>query len=163
MFLKTSKPPVADKPAPVGKIAAGKKDAVPSIIAQDMHLLGNIVCDGTIDFDGKIDGNIRCSTLNVRKNGAVNGEITADDVFVYGKVKGVIRAKNVYLFAASNVEGIVMHESIAIEDGAFLDGKLKRTDKPASSDDASQSGEIIDAEPAMQPTVKLFENIRLIR
>lgn len=159
MFSKSNKSG-ADKPAPVGKIAAGKKDAVPSIIAQDMHLLGNIVCDGTIDFDGKIDGNIRCTTLNVRKNGAVNGEITADDVFVYGKVKGTIRAKNVYLFAASNVEGIVMHESIAIEDGAFLDGKLKRTDKLAASDD-SETGDIIDAEPA--DTVKLFENIRLIR
>lgn len=157
MFSKISKQS-ADKPAPVGKIAAGRKDAVPSIIAQDMHLLGNIVADGVIDFDGKIDGNIRCQTLNVRKNGTVNGEITADDVFVYGKVKGVIRARNVYLFAASSVEGIVMHESIAIEDGAFLDGKLKRTDKPAADD---PEGEIIEADPA--DTVKLFENIRLIR
>lgn len=158
MFLKTSKS-ASDKPAPVGKIATGKKDTVPSIIAQDMHLIGNIVSDGVIDFDGAIDGNIRCQTLNVRKNGAVKGEVTADDVFVYGKVKGVIRAKNVYLFAGSNVEGIVMHESIAIEDGAFLDGKLKRTDKPFSGEVEEPSYEA--EEPT--DTVKLFENIRLIR
>lgn len=151
MFLK-------NKTNPVGKIAAEKKDAVPSLISQDMHLLGNIVSDGIVDFDGSIDGNIRCSTLNVRKNGTINGEINADDVFVYGKVKGTIRAKNVYLFTGSNVEGIVMHESIAIEDGAFLDGKLKRTDK-AQSDE----GPAYEEPASSSAPVKMFDNIRLIR
>ncbi len=152
MFLRNNKPNT------VGKIAAEKKDSVPSLISQDMHLLGNIVADGVVDFDGTIDGNIRCATLNVRKNGAVNGEITADDVFIYGKVKGVIRARNVYMFTGSNVEGIVMHESIAIEDGAFLDGKLKRTDKPQSDD--AESAPFEDANTAQ---IKMFDNIRLIR
>lgn len=153
MFLR-------NKSNPVTKIASNSL-GVPTVIAQDLHFLGNIVSDGVIDFDGKIDGNIRCHTLNVRKNGVVNGEVVADDVFVYGKIKGTIRAKNVYLYASCHIEGIVMHESIAIEDGAFLDGKCKRTDKPTSGD----TGDGIEDTSTSAPTsggFKILENIRLI-
>lgn len=127
MFLK-------NKSNPVSKIAEGGRNLVPTVIAQDFHLLGNIVSEGVIDLDGKVDGNVRCHTLNVRKNGVITGEVMADDVFVYGKIKGTIRAKNVYLYASCHIEGIVLHESIAIEDGAFLDGKCKRTDRQGESD-----------------------------
>lgn len=158
-MFRRNKPEIASKQN-AALNGAGRKGAVPSIIAQGMHLLGNIVSDGVIDFDGTIDGNIRCASLNVRKNGVVNGEITADEVYVYGKVKGLIRARSVSLFASCNIEGIVMHESIAMEDGAFLDGKLKRTDKiPGVGPDAPDDDD--DGSPA-EP-VRMLENIRLIR
>lgn len=152
MFLK-------NKSTAVGKIATSGKDAVPTIIAKDVHFLGNIICDdGVIDFDGSINGNIRCHTLNVRKNGVVNGEVVADSVFVYGKVKGIVRAKNVYLFTSCHIEGIIMHESIAIEDGAFIDGKCKRTDKPHELLEHTD-----EFEESTAGDIKMLENIRLIR
>src|SRR5689334_15500349 len=118
------------------KIAAQHtNDSVPTIVAKDFNILDNVISDGTVDFDGTIQGNIRCHTLNVRKNANITGEIHANDVFVYGKVRGIIRAKNVYLYNGSRIEGIVMHETLAMEDGAFLDGKLKRTDKAESSEE----------------------------
>ena len=36
------------------------------IITKDMNILGNIVSDGNIDFNGTIQGNIRCNTLTIR-------------------------------------------------------------------------------------------------
>ncbi len=133
-----------------------KKEAFPSIITSDLHVLGNIVSDGTVDLSGSVDGNIRCQTLTVRKSGSVKGEITAENAFIYGKVNGLIRAKNVQLFADCHIEGIVMHESLTIEDGAFIDGKLKRTDKVAADEEDSSSA--ATAAPA-----KIMDNIRLIR
>jgi cytoskeletal protein CcmA (bactofilin family) len=152
MFLK-------NKSNPVSKIAAAHtKDSVPSIVGKDFNVLGNIISDGTIDFDGTIHGNIRCHTLNVRKNGHVTGEIVANDVFVYGKVKGIIRAKNVYLYNGSRIDGIVMHETIAIEDGAFLDGKLKRTDKVET--DVESSFE--DFEELTAGDIRVLDKFKLI-
>ena len=146
-----------------GKNPSDKKHIIPSLITQDVNILGNIVSDGNVDFDGAINGNIRCHTLTIRANGSVKGEITADNVFVYGKVKGLIRAKNVHLYATCKVEGIIMHETIAIEDGAFVDGKFKRTDKPESDDESSDmeipSGDTDDA----KADAKILDNIRLIR
>lgn len=154
MFLK-------NKSNPVSKIAASHtKDSVPSIIGKDFNVLGNIISDGVIDFDGTIQGNIRCHTLNIRKNASIIGEIHATDVFVYGKIKGIIRAKNVYLYNGSRIEGIVMHETLAMEDGAFLDGKLKRTDKAES--DSSTSFEFEGLEDLTAGDLRPLDKFKLI-
>jgi cytoskeletal protein CcmA (bactofilin family) len=140
---------------------AARKVSSPSVIAADMNFLGNIISDGVVDCDGNVDGNIRCEILTVRQNGSVKGDITADTVLVYGKVNGLIRAKTVQLFASCHIEGIVMHESLSIEDGAFIDGKCKRTDKPLTA----APEEVVDAkeEAATVEKVKMLESIRLIR
>ena len=103
--------------------------AILSVIAQDTNILGALISDGSIDFDGTIDGNIRCHTLTIRKNGNVKGDVNAQILHVYGKVNGVINAKTVNLYADCYVEGVVIHENLSIETGAFLDGKCKRMDK----------------------------------
>lgn len=147
----------------IGKAAGAQaKKLVPSVIANGMHILGNIVCDGIIDFDGTTDGNIRCHTLTVRTNGLINGEITAENVIVYGKVKGTIKAKGVQLLAGSQVEGVVMHETLSIEDGAFLDGKCKRTDKIHLNDNGESGSDADDDNDLNAAPIKVLENLRLI-
>jgi len=118
------------KPAPTVGGAAIKKQVIPSIIAADMNVLGNIVSDGPVDFAGSLNGNIRCQALTIRATGTITGEIQADSMFIYGRVKGMLRAREVHLFSTCHIEGIIMHEAISIEDGAFIDGSCKRTDKP---------------------------------
>lgn len=150
MFRKTNPSPATGKPA----AAPTRRDAIPSIITKDINLLGNLVSEGAVDFDGMLNGNIRCATLTLRANGCVNGEVTAETVFIYGRVKGLIRARTVQLYARCHVEGIIMHEVIAIEDGAYVDGKFKRTDRTQTIEEASEdedSGEL-----------RILENIRLI-
>jgi cytoskeletal protein CcmA (bactofilin family) len=128
----------------------GGKASVPSIISQDMNILGNIVSEGSIDIDGKIEGNIRCDRATIRENGRVNGDIVANHIAVHGEVHGLIKAKSVNLYSTCHVEGIIMHESISIEDGAFVDGKFKRTDK------------VFVDENEEPEEVRMLENIRLI-
>jgi cytoskeletal protein CcmA (bactofilin family) len=157
MFLKNN--PTAPVPT-----AGGKKESTPSIITRDMHMLGNIISDGVVDFDGTLDGNIRCNIFTLRSTGAVKGEIVAGTVYIYGKVKGLIRAKNVHLYTSCNVEGIIMHEAITIEDGAFVDGKFKRTDRVLTDAEEEESGATAaTGDDDTAPETKILENIRLIR
>lgn len=145
------------------KSAPAKRETAPSLITQDMHIIGNIISDGNVDFDGTLQGNIRCATLTLRNGGFIKGEIVADTILVYGKVKGLIRAKNVQLFNGCNVEGIIMHETIAIEDGAFVDGKFKRTDKMQPEDEDSGGAGVFEFDASSQVEINVLENIRLIR
>ena len=146
------------KPA---KKPAGRKSA-PTIISSDLSILGNLIGDGVLDIDGKIEGNVKASRVTLRENGLIIGDLYAESAQIYGQIKGLIKAKNVHLFASCNVEGTIMHESLSIEDGAFVDGKFKRTDKvslneiPFSRID-QDDGEEEDASP-----IDLLENIRLI-
>ncbi len=148
MFRKTNSKP--EKPS-------AKKD-VPSIISADFNLLGNIISDGAIDFNGRIDGNIQCHSLVIRKQGVVNGEIVAESVQVHGKVKGMIRARNVSLLPTAVVEGIIMHHAITIADGAVVDGKMKRIDKPAG-DEHMDFDELPQAEAEPMRTLEGFRLI----
>lgn len=157
------------------------RELIPTIVTPDVHLLGNLVSEGSVDFSGTIDGNVRCDSFTLRPQGTVKGEIVADTVQIQGTVKGLIRAKHVHLHATCKVEGIIIHEQLSIEDGAFVDGKFKRSDRAAEPmlKDMSESDTNEDAfdnnggSATLLPrssaansggsNVKVLENIRLIR
>ena len=154
-----------------------RKGLSPSVIATGMHVLGNIVSEGALDIDGKIDGNVRGHTITVRPNGAIRGDVVAETVHVYGEIQGLIKAKIVMLYTDAHVAGTIMHESITIEDGAFVDGKFKRTDKiafddaevemarrmrPPTVEAALIENENDNDEPATEAEIRILETLRLI-
>jgi len=174
MFGRFIKPPTTPRQAP--KPVLGKKGTTPSVLGADMHILGNLVGDGIIDIDGQVDGNVRCHTASIRINGCVRGDIVAEIVHVYGAVEGVIRGKTVMLYSTAKVVGTIMHEALTIEDGAFVDGKFKRTDKVFIESDTilklpsrntmeemGFSGEFDDELPATDEELRVLETLRLVR
>lgn len=170
MFGRSTKTPGADK------ATTNRRGYNPSVIAEGMHVLGNIVSDGTLDIDGKIDGNVRGQTITIRPNGAIRGDVMAETVHVHGAVDGLIKAKHVMLYADARVSGTIMHESLQIEDGAFVDGKFKRTDRVVLDEAEDMSSRRLrlqstienfdndnhNDEPQSEAEVKILETLRLI-
>lgn len=154
MFFKKNNTPQMD-----GKGAVLAKKVAPSIISSDVNLMGSIISDGFVDIDGKIEGNVKAFSVTVRANGRIKGDVIAETVQIFGEVKGLVKAKNVYLYASCRVVGIIMHEALTIEDGAFVDGKFKRTDKNLASGE-----DFAFEEDEMQPgeNVNVLEHLRLI-
>ena len=137
MFRKTSKNETA-------VLNNGPKKPVPSVISSELHILGNLISEGHIDIDGSVEGNVKAEVANIRANGKIAGDIAAETVHVYGEVHGLIRAMNVHLYSSCRVEGIIMHQSLTVEDGAFIDAKFKRmSDKSANPLEKPES--ILDA------------------
>lgn len=112
---------------------------VPSIIGEDLSVTGNIVSKGEVQIEGEIQGDIHCSSLIIGDKAQVTGGVVADDVVVRGSIVGSIRGLRVTLQASSHVEGDIYHQSLAIEQGAFFEGKSRRADDPTavSSDSGS--------------------------
>ena len=119
----------AAKPAPT--LSSGK--SIPSIFAGDISITGNIHSDGEIQIDGKVEGDIKCTSLIVGENADVSGGVVAEDVVVRGKVNGSIRGVRVTLEATSEVEGDIYHKTLAIEQGAYFEGKSRRQEDPIGS------------------------------
>jgi cytoskeletal protein CcmA (bactofilin family) len=168
MFGKSKQKTPPSKP-----LVALDRSAIPSVISADINLLGNIIGAGVIDLDGRIEGNVRCYSLSIRPNGKVRGDVLADNVQVHGTVEGTIKARVVTLYPTARVTGTIMHESLTIEDGAFVDGKFKRTDKIVFDDMPALSysppiesmfendNDDDDGEPS-EEELKVLENLRLI-
>ncbi len=105
--------------------------AVPSIISADLVLEGNLVSNGEVQVDGTVNGDIQCKALIVGVKGSVAGEVVAQTVRLHGAIKGMIRAKSVFLASTARMSGDVEHESLAIEPGAHMEGHCKRIVEPA--------------------------------
>ncbi len=122
MFSKKSKGKVNQTPAPVQPT----KPAAPSLISGDLKIVGDLNSDGEIQVDGTIEGDIRTKSLLVGETADIKGEIVADTVRVHGRINGQIKARAVLLSKTAHVVGDIMHEDLAIETGAFLEGHCKR-------------------------------------
>ncbi|MEQ8711164.1 MAG: polymer-forming cytoskeletal protein [Rhodospirillales bacterium] len=106
--------------------ASAPRSSVPSIISIDLTVQGNLISEGEIQLDGSVTGDVTAHALTIGQNGTVNGEIDAETIRVHGTVNGQIRAKSVFLAKSARVRGDVVHESLAIEPGALLEGHCKR-------------------------------------
>jgi cytoskeletal protein CcmA (bactofilin family) len=119
--------------APKPPAFRGPDRMAPSIIGEDLTVTGNVLSRGEVQVDGTIQGDVHCSSLIVGEKAQITGGIVAEDVVVRGRVMGSVRGNRVTLQASSHVEGDVFHKSLAIEQGAFFEGKSRRSEDPIAT------------------------------
>src|SRR5215470_10859751 len=142
--------PFGDRPPSYGKSSLPSK-LVPSIIGEDLMITGNVTSKGEIQVDGEIQGDVQCGSLLLGDKSQITGCVLAEDVVVRGRVLGSIRGLRVTLQAQSHVEGDIYHQSLAIEQGAYFEGKSRRSDDPLATKQADKPAappDKADAQPA---------------
>ena len=100
-----------------------------SIIGNDLTIVGQglrIITQGTLQVDGKVEGDVVGKEVIVGDKGAVTGVVSGENVIVRGAVNGTIRALKVALQSSARVEGDVHHQQLTVEEGAQLDGRVRR-------------------------------------
>jgi len=138
-----SKTPFAERPATYAAKSpspAASRTAA-SIIGEDLTINGNVTSKGEVQVDGEIRGDIHCSSLLLGDKSQVTGGVIAEDVVVRGKVLGSIRGLRVTLQAQAHIEGDIHHQSLAIEQGAYFEGKSRRSDDPLADVKAPGGGD----------------------
>jgi cytoskeletal protein CcmA (bactofilin family) len=134
MFSKSKEPEAAPPPAPAVPPAPAKRVArnggVPSIISAELIVRGTLISAGDVQIDGKVDGDIRASSLVIGEKAIISGDVYAEEAIVRGRVEGSIRARKVQLCASCHVEGNILHEALSMESGAFFEGNCRHSDNP---------------------------------
>ncbi len=108
------------------------RNAGPSIISADLKIVGNLSSAGDIQIDGSVEGDIQSRTVTIGEAANVTGSITGDTVRVCGSVNGQIKGQTVTLDKSARVNGDILHHSLAIEPGAFLEGHCRRVDSKSA-------------------------------
>jgi len=106
--------------------------ALATVVGSDLSIRGNLESKGEVQIDGAIDGDVNAQRIVVGQEARIKGNLMADDVVVRGAVAGSIRGNKVTLLAASHVEGDIVHGVLAIERGAYFEGKSRRAADPAA-------------------------------
>jgi cytoskeletal protein CcmA (bactofilin family) len=140
MFSKTNKPAPKDVPASVPTpndlpdltrgpqmSAAPAPRPLParavSTLASDLTFEGNVTGPGELVVDGTVRGDVKVARLTVGETGNVEGSVMADYVEVRGRVVGGVTGKQVKLISTAYVDGDISHEQLAIDVGAYFQGR----------------------------------------
>jgi cytoskeletal protein CcmA (bactofilin family) len=97
-------------------------------IGKSVVIKGELSGSEDLYVDGKVEGTIQLNGHNlvIGPNGHVHADVNAKGVVIQGKLEGNIRASDrTELQKAAVVLGDVVTQRIAIEDGAYLKGKVE--------------------------------------
>ena len=117
-------------PTPV-EPAPKRGPRVASLIAQDITFEGSLSGDGELQVDGVVRGDVKVPRLSIGETGHIEGAVVAEAVECRGRVVGSITARQVRLYGASHVDGDITHEQLAIETGAFFQGRSLKFQRQA--------------------------------
>ena len=132
--LNGSRPPL------MGANGPSAVSGTPSVIGTDLMVTGNLQSKGEIQIEGQVQGDLTASRIVVGPNAKITGGLVADEIVVHGTVQGSIRGMRVMLQANSRVEGDVFHQSLAIEQGAYFEGKSRRSENPKEPNNGAAPG-----------------------
>ncbi|MEI6440571.1 MAG: polymer-forming cytoskeletal protein [Alphaproteobacteria bacterium] len=126
--IQDGQPPVA-LPTPSGSAPKAKPRAA-SLLSENLTIEGNLLSDGELQIDGVVRGDIRVGKLTLGETGHVEGQILCESVEIRGRVIGSITAKQVKLLGTAYVDGDITHEQLAMETGAFFQGRSLKFQRP---------------------------------
>lgn len=97
-----------------------------SIVSKGLYIKGELHCNGSLDIEGNIEGNINGDVITIREEGEVNGNITSKTLNLKGKFDGKIKSERINIAATADIKGTLEYVSLCVEDGAKLEGELKK-------------------------------------
>ena len=98
-----------------------------STIGSDFTIEGLVNSAGDVDLGGSVKGPVNVKALVIKEKGSVIGEINAEKVDVLGFVDGKVTAKKITIGPTGEIKGdLEFTESLIVEEGARLDGNVKK-------------------------------------
>ena len=136
----------AEAVIPTGPVNDGSGSGI-SIIGQDLTIIGQglrIISKGKIRVEGDIQGDVVGTEVIIGDVGKVTGVVSAETITVFGSIMGTIRGVRVLLESGAKVEGDVHHQTLTVDEGAQLEGRVRRAQnadelKPDLTDGATGS------------------------
>jgi len=137
MFRSAKKVPTVD----VGRLS--------SLLAQDTCIRGDVIFDGGMRVDGRIEGNVLGQPegqglLVLSEKGMIIGAVKVHDAVINGCVEGDLEVEHfLELQAGARVTGNISYRTLKLDCGATVEGKLVRMEGAP----AAEAGEAEESAP----------------
>ena len=125
----TSEFEVPGAPSSPSGSTGGNGGGLSAFIDQGSEFEGKLSFKDTVRIDGRFRGEIASeNTLIVGESGEIHANIRSSTVVVSGLVEGdILASRKVILHKTARVHGNLETASLAVEDGAELNGQVKMT------------------------------------
>ncbi len=122
MFSKKPAIETPERPAPMAR--PSNNGSTFSVIGSDVTITGNVSASADLHVDGRIEGDIACTSLVQGEGSEVLGAITAESARLSGRVVGSITARELVVLKTAHIEGDVNYDALTIEQGAAVEGRF---------------------------------------
>ena len=95
-----------------------------SVLGADLAIKGDISANADLHIDGKIEGDVDCTSLVQGETSAIHGAIRAKSARLSGAVHGSIEAGELVILKSARIHGDVAYDALTIEQGAQVDGRF---------------------------------------
>ncbi len=96
-----------------------------NLIAAGTIFEGKLRTPGSIRIDGRVIGEVTATqNVSIGNSGDVDGNVSAKNVTIGGKIKGTVIAQEKLVFESkASVRGDIRAAKLVIDEGALFDGK----------------------------------------
>ena len=114
------------KPAAVPHNAVGSTmaNSTFSVFGADIRIKGDVHASADLHIDGKVEGDVSCTSLVQGESGEIVGAVKAESARLSGSVRGTITVRDLVVLRTARIQGDVHYDSLTIEQGAQVDGRF---------------------------------------
>ncbi|HVJ01602.1 MAG TPA: polymer-forming cytoskeletal protein [Sphingomonas sp.] len=112
---------------PVVSPASGGRGAF-SVLGADVVVTGSVTATADLHIQGRVEGDVIGGSVTQGAESHIVGTLTAQVARLAGSIEGVVRVKALTIEPSARISGDVEYESITIENGGSIDGRLKHVE-----------------------------------
>ena len=126
-----------------------------SWVGETLQIEGDVKSSGSVDVAGLINGNVFVNEMIITETGSIRGTLEVQKVEINGHVDGKITADSVIVGKNAVIKGDVFFKgTLKTEEGADIDGYIKRINNGKSNLDEEIDIEEIVQRPEIQKRVR---------
>lgn len=96
----------------------------PTVISEGFSLSGDIISEGILHVEGRTNGTIKASSINVGPRGYVEGVVACASLHIKGGFVGTAVCGELVIAASAVVKGNITYQVLTIGRGASIEGEL---------------------------------------
>ncbi len=100
-----------------------------ALISEELHIFGNLTCEGSIDVKGKIEGDVAAGKLEILSGGQLDGKVEAEEMVVHGDYTGNVTCASMSIHSDATVRSDIVAKRLSCESGANISGKFLISDE----------------------------------
>ena len=108
---------------------AASSEAISSILAAEMKIVGEITFRGKARIDGSLEGNCTGEHLILSETGKIKGDLTLESLVCHGRINGNVSDRQVTVHSSAAIQGKLVAGSLTVEPGALLAGEISTADE----------------------------------
>lgn len=136
----TKKPPAENKSMAITRNSSAQSF---SVLGTDLVVTGNLTASSDLHIDGTIDGDITCEALVQGESSKIAGIVTAKSARISGQIDGSVACGDLVILKSARITGDVHYDTLTIEQGAIVDGRLSPNSSAQNKAEDAPVGEVL--------------------